>query len=431
MCGLVGFLGKANLTTEKAFKDLLRVDVIRGPHSTGVALIDGANKSQVVKGAILPDHLFDHKTFKKAFSKGFKQCYIGHNRYATMGVINNKNAHPFRVGSLIGAHNGTIRDQWRLDNHLQYDVDSENIYFDINKNGVDKTYTRLNGAVALTWWDTTEKKLKMLRNRERPLHYTLTNNEEGLFWASEPWMLKGVLERHNIKHGDIEELPPHNVHTWSLQKLKGDKKEVIYLAEEELTPFTHPIVRNTYYGGGAEYPSWGSRAPHFSVGGDQVNKGLHQGTRHNFNIIHQSNTNSGAVLLHCEPTDFETDDNLYIRIQPSELTMYKRLIESTDDLVFSGSISYVTYEGVGKHSIKCSYLAVGSVYLKTDKLVNGVLMTRKKFEEKYHLCMWCNNDLEYDDSDGMIFCKEDEVMCPNCASDKELVGYMGSYNVLI
>lgn len=241
MCGIVGVAGNVDFKTKKAFKDLLRIDVIRGPHSTGIAAADINNKVEVVKKALLPDDLFAWKPCEELLKKLKLVSLIGHNRYATKGAINGVNAHPFEFPTLAGVHNGTIRSQWRLPDHTEFEVDSENIYHAIEKIGVDATIGKLDGAYTLVWWDKDEKELNMVRNKERPMFYCFSEDLQTMFYASENWMLYAALTRNDIKHTKIQELPIDTLLTFSLpMKTTYAKTDKIRVRTRKVTPFVAP-----------------------------------------------------------------------------------------------------------------------------------------------------------------------------------------------
>jgi len=58
----------------------------------------------------------------------------------------------------------------------------------------------MGGAWALVWWDKGEETLNFLRNKERPLWIAFTKSNDTLFWASELWMLEGVLRRNGVEY---------------------------------------------------------------------------------------------------------------------------------------------------------------------------------------------------------------------------------------
>ena len=202
MCGLVGVAGHTTLAAVKVFKDLLTVDVVRGAHSTGVLAITTQGMVDIVKKAGPPTELFDSGKFGSVLGKS-NALLLGHNRWATTGRINAANAHPFEFDDVFGAHNGTLRQQSLLPDHQDFEVDSENIFHSIQLDGFAKTVGKLHGAYALSWYDMRDDTLNFARNSERTLFYCKSRDNGQLFWASEAWMLTGVLGRQGIQHGKI------------------------------------------------------------------------------------------------------------------------------------------------------------------------------------------------------------------------------------
>ena len=200
MCGIVGVAGEIGKKENAVFKDLLQIDVIRGPHSTGIAALTRGGHPKVFKRALLPNDLFAMKGCADMFNDfQLHQCLIGHNRWATVGKINAVNAHPFEFDTLVGVHNGTLRNKHRLIDHTQFDVDSENLFHSFEKVGVKDTIKNVEGAFALNWFTPEDKVVHFLRNDERPLFYTFAKDNKAMFWASERWMLDGVLTRHGVE----------------------------------------------------------------------------------------------------------------------------------------------------------------------------------------------------------------------------------------
>src|SRR3546814_3133548 len=100
-------------------------------------------------------------------------AFVGHNRFATKGKVNDLNAHPFHYGNIVGAHNGTLeKSSWdALDKKLgeDTDVDSQAIIKSIATFGIEETVPLLQGAWALVWFDMEAQTLNFLRKDERPL----------------------------------------------------------------------------------------------------------------------------------------------------------------------------------------------------------------------------------------------------------------------
>ncbi len=198
MCGHVGVVGPMTFTEEKIFNQMLVFDSVRGTDSTGIAVIPRIGEVKIAKELGDPYLLFDTKRHTKAMS-GTQRGIIGHNRYATVGNVSNKNAHPFEFTTLVGAHNGTLTSKWKLEDAKDFTVDSENLFHHIDKMGLKHALGYMAGAWALVWWDKINETINFLRNKERPLYWAMTEDNKFMYWASEPWMITAALNRNNVK----------------------------------------------------------------------------------------------------------------------------------------------------------------------------------------------------------------------------------------
>lgn len=198
MCGIVGVAGDVSFKHEAIFKTMLCLDVIRGPHSTGVLSLDNQKGSlDYVKIAALPWDLFRDKGFEKMFRKKHR-VLVGHNRWATRGAVTSKNAHPFLHKHIAGVHNGTLVNQSLLDDHKKFEVDSENIIFQLSKDSIEDAMKKVHGAYCLVWVDENKKLLHMLRNKDRPLFLSTGDEGKIILWASEPWMIEVAAQKENL-----------------------------------------------------------------------------------------------------------------------------------------------------------------------------------------------------------------------------------------
>jgi predicted glutamine amidotransferase len=236
MCGLVGMAGDINKKEKQAFDLLLMLDEKRGPHSTGVLSVNNSDH-KVVKRAMPAYDFIDSKGYNKIMS-ATTRVLLGHNRWATQGAINSENAHPFHHGHIIGAHNGTLKNQSLLVDSRDFEVDSENLIHSLNEVGVHSTWGSLSGAAALVWWDTDTNQINMMRNSERPLSYTTSKDGKSLFWASERLMLSYALLDCDVPHEDITTLPTDKHYRWQLDgyKLKDAKPEIA-----DVEPYKLPV----------------------------------------------------------------------------------------------------------------------------------------------------------------------------------------------
>lgn len=207
MCGLVGAAGSLEFKDESLMKRLLILDFFRGQDATGLAAVRHAtNEIQVIKAAVNPIDLFQHKRFDTVLTGMTSKVFIGHNRAATVGnARSNLNAHPFESGQVVGAHNGTLDNpSWRrLEAAIeqQTNVDSEAIIIGIDKLGIEATVALMEegrasntGAWALTWFDGRDNTINFLRNKHRPLWRAWSKDLKKLYWASEWPMIRAAVD---------------------------------------------------------------------------------------------------------------------------------------------------------------------------------------------------------------------------------------------
>ena len=209
---------------------------MRGPHSTGAGFV-GRDKEEftVAKRLGDPFNLLRSEEYETAMSVKFSQkVMIGHNRSATIGDKTEENAHPFMFDNIIGAHNGTL-DKWcikDLTNHHLYGTDSQAIFATINEKSIDAAIKEMSGAWALTWFDKRDHTFNMIRNAQRPLHYTYSADRCTLIWASELEMIEYIMGRRRKPmqkddkgRNQIFSLPKDMHYSWVVPESINDKFE--------------------------------------------------------------------------------------------------------------------------------------------------------------------------------------------------------------
>lgn len=190
MCGHVGIAGKLDYSSEETMRKLLVMDFFRGPDSTGIASFrQHTREFWLAKVASHPFDLFDNHRFKKTVTGLGASVLLGHNRAATIGKVNTTNAHPFVIDHICGAHNGTLAaaSHRALNERLgeEFTSDSMAIFAHIAKFGIEETVPLLQGAWALVWIDEKKDTLNFIRNKERPLWYSWSEDFTQIFWGSE------------------------------------------------------------------------------------------------------------------------------------------------------------------------------------------------------------------------------------------------------
>lgn len=205
MCGLVGIYSSNMMAKHKdALAALLYLDTWRGRDSTGVAAIRHNADTHILKSTV-PGYEFVEGPKLEQHLKLNDFCWIGHNRFGTMGKNIKSNAHPFEIldddGSciLVGAHNGTLKNKHALMDHAKFGTDSEALYNHIAQTSLEETIPLVEGAWALTYYDHITEELRFIRNKERPLFYAFEEGKKTLIWASEMWMLRVACSRYGIK----------------------------------------------------------------------------------------------------------------------------------------------------------------------------------------------------------------------------------------
>lgn len=256
MCGLVGMMGNAFDQDKKVLRDLLWLDKFRGSDSTGLAVIGKKdNAVHMYKKVGTPDKMFQaYKDFddKDMYTGPEGKMWIGHNRAATRGKVTDENAHPFHHDTIVGAHNGTLKTTYQLDDASKFDVDSEAIFYNLNKAfDNEKVIGKIHGAYALVWYDNVTDNAHFIRNKERPLYYTRRKDNEVVYWASLPWMLEYALAYNNVQHNEIFVFGEDTLYTFDLgYKTVADLKKTFFTRTENVKGWVPSVPLVTTKSGG-------------------------------------------------------------------------------------------------------------------------------------------------------------------------------------
>lgn len=455
MCGLVGVLGWMGKDEKKAFGELLYVDVLRGHHSTGVMTLSRKNEVEVLKRKGTLNKLPD---LGKLIDSG-ERVLMGHNRHATVGGISDETAHPFKFKNVVGCHNGTLRGIWEreLDGGHKAMSDSWAIFNTINNNpDVEKSvYSKVSGAMALTFYDKRSNEFNFLRNSERTLFHAFSKDNLTMFWASEEKMLDWILTRNKIKFDSIDPFLVNN-----LYKVKPLEYGQLNLSKEVLNPYTKPMThirKSTAIGG---TPTNGSdsgeieqitflitgykgycaetNSPSKWVGetfksGDKIEE-----VRCSSFALYAQNKFGKHLKTHLTPCNYDykkidEDNDLYFKASARVVRnvagefMYYQVIPST-----------VHPRYYSKHWEEIDYSESSFEKEKLDSKIDliedffkipnsGVFMHKSKFKETYDNCGYCGSDIDWEDKGDCVFGSDGDnptVICGSCKQEPGLLALL-------
>lgn len=263
MCGIHGFINgktKAEVNTDDFIKSGFVTNMLRGTDSSGIGIVTPGGFADVAKIPLAGMYLSGNKHANGLISRArsVSTAAICHVRAATSGMVNYANAHPFHIvnddgDEILGCHNGTLQNWSGKKEGKDWDVDSAWALSRILNEGVD-AFEEFTGAFAFVWWTSKDpSKLKMARNKERPLFVGLTE-DDNLVYASEAGMIHWLCERHRIKlKGSIKELEEGRMYTF-------DINDPSKYTKSEALPTPKAVVRSNNNSSMYDYRGNGSSA---------------------------------------------------------------------------------------------------------------------------------------------------------------------------
>jgi predicted glutamine amidotransferase len=407
MCGLVGAIGNITKEVKESLDVLLILDSLRGTDSTGAAFVSLGEKPDIVVCKMLGHtyNLIESRQYMKAATGSFK-AFIGHNRYATQGKVSTRNAHPFEMNTLVGAHNGTLRTKYLLANSAEFQVDSENLFHHIDTLGLDSALEVLDGAWALTWFDTTTNEMCFLRNKERPLYLAWTFNDKTIFWASEKWMLEVALSRSGIKHHTpilLEEDSLLKVFVGSGGELKPSPLET------KASKFSYPTT-----------PRYSWPLPQ-GMCTETVQKPKAKPFK-------KADYPKDIFLVGTKLVDTTTNGLVYYPLIPEAPSQVETRIYSLPADVVAGD--FITCEGWQLVSFSDGTRfnrAFGARLVvqkpKSYKGVRGTVLDHTEWVKKYGVCSFCVVDIDPSEN-GWAITSEGQSLCKGCYGDPEITKYI-------
>lgn len=416
ICGLIGAAGKLSVKCEKAVKMLLELDTTRGFDSTGLLTVGSNGDYSVAKAVGTPWDLYQHSSFSMALRK-VNHVLMGHNRWATKGGVTRATAHPFEFDTLVGAHNGTLRRQSLLDDSEHFAVDSENLYYHMDKHGLDDTLNKTDGAFALTWYNLEDSTLNFIRNSERPLHYTMSDGGN-MFWASEAWMLTVALSKNGIVHGDVIEF----------------KERHHYHVEVKLNvPYgVHPIGQLYYKDKTKLRPAavvaknnWGWKNKY--KGGNKQPKKLNDFVDTDVSFVLRSHVSSTTTLAYFSGS-LVNDSTVRVRLH---IDKDHDCWDMLDQGMGSEFKCRIRAQGVfgGDSYLLPDYRTLKAV--PTGEVMydwDGTLVSEEDWEKLASKkdCVWCSSPIVGEAKEGVKFLAGGDCLCPVCADQPELKDFINN-----
>ena len=222
MCGIFGIISSKNSSyssryLSNALKQLALLSESRGKDSSGLCLFNQEGRSiDVVKGP-LPIHtlLKDQKaksSISLSFNSGQNARFVfGHARLVTNGTqLNDANNQPVVKDGVVGIHNGIIvnvDELWEQHPNIkrEYKIDTEVLLalvrMELNnglsiESAVSKSINKVFGTVATALAFDDVRRFVLATNNGSL--YTIHNNKDILFFASERYMLSQFAKKVDL-----------------------------------------------------------------------------------------------------------------------------------------------------------------------------------------------------------------------------------------
>ena len=421
MCGIVGIAGDLNTNHEKVFENMLVMDILRGKHSTGVVSVSShTGESKIAKLAVNAVDFLESNLYSK-LTTGFSKVLIGHNRFATIGKVNNLNAHPFDFENVVGVHNGTLSSRLDLHNQSMFDTDSESLYSHINEYGIKDAMQNCIGTYALVWWNKKDQTLNFLRNKDRTLFIGETDLGQ-IVWASEDWMVLGAAARNNLKIMRISLIPEDSWFSYSFDgKTLNPKPRVRKVEGKKSTP---PAFNMGGYYRGGNVSVKASSNPACGVKGLVLRV---TGIVDNQHSSHYVLTTVGGKVFSDKLRLYKTPytDSLSLKIGSmvkGDATSFEH--ESGWVSIEIKSVTHHTADVIKlHHNGSVQGEPVTSAIEPVFKDHNGKYIPKSQWLTRYGTCSWCSSDIEPEDMTHNTT-KGGDVLCGDCSADPEIRNFL-------
>ncbi|MGK7345031.1 MAG: class II glutamine amidotransferase [Candidatus Nitrospinota bacterium M3_3B_026] len=282
MCGIFGYVGKSSWRTSLLLQQLCIADEVRGRHSTGLVIQSREDDHcYLMKRALSGSEFVAEGHTGFLFGRKYRMA-LGHNRFATLGEVNNRNAHPFgfRVGEgwNFGVHNGVIGSERTVKTVAMSfgvkttpDVDSEVAFWSIAKlvnrgmdtvEAIDKVTERISAVAdfSFAYMDTERRCIYLWRSPDRPLWvFDARCHGLGRWFCSTEDIFFGAWRSIRGALGDPKEvksreLTPYRLYRMGRDGLVRKVKDLSHRPRRE--PETRPAGLSTMFGIDGREDEW-------------------------------------------------------------------------------------------------------------------------------------------------------------------------------
>jgi glucosamine 6-phosphate synthetase-like amidotransferase/phosphosugar isomerase protein len=237
MCGIYGiaksptpYTRKDLKLVKKVLRDIAVDSETRGSHSSGIAKV--GEHTRIYKSLLPSSKFVDTWEYSTAVNslKGSSNILLGHTRFATEGAIVKSNAHPFKVGDVVGAHNGCVYNIKEMSVKLDKTcpVDSQLIFKSINDSkNIEDAVKNFDADFALSFVKKDTNVLYLTRENNRPLFVAYIPSLKTLFYASEENFIEDALVSNGINDIDVYSLSKNTLYAFNTTKFDSIKTNVV------------------------------------------------------------------------------------------------------------------------------------------------------------------------------------------------------------
>ena len=220
----------------KILEHLFYVNSFGQTDGSGVMTMQSFGETVYHKRAVPSPDFINTKWFQDTKDSLADSFAVGmHTRYSTVGGNSDLNSHPFEHGKYLLMQNGTIGRSCGHKSLISYNkedqspcaVDSESVCWAMNKQGIDKTFDRYEGAGVFMFFDTESNTFNIVKNDERTLYMAKVKGKDIFIFATEFDSLMLAFTRAGVAYDEIVPVVDDLLHTWHFAKGYSNRPLVV------------------------------------------------------------------------------------------------------------------------------------------------------------------------------------------------------------